>query len=38
MGCTGSAAITGFRHKGLERFFAVGASQEFKLNTLTGSD
>jgi len=25
MGYTGSVAITGFRHKGLERFFATGA-------------
>jgi proteic killer suppression protein len=25
MGYTGSVAITGFRHKGIERFFATGA-------------
>lgn len=30
MGYTGSVAITGFRHKGLERFFATGAKSEIQ--------
>jgi len=38
MGYSGYVAITGFRHKGLERFFVTAPSQEFNLNTLTGCD